>query len=83
MFFVIILTRLLFVACMVFIIGYTFGNFSKSKSLTTLTKVAAILAIVLFISANAFTMRFGNWRHGGYRQFPDCHTIQRDSSTTR
>ncbi|HTE26167.1 hypothetical protein [Flavitalea sp.] len=60
----IILTRLLFIASMVFIIGYVFGNFSKSKTLTRFTKVAAILAIILFIATNIFAFRSANWRHG-------------------
>lgn len=76
MFFGIIALRLFFVACMVLIIGYVFGNFSKSKRLTTMTKVASILAIVLFISANAFTMRFAGWRHEGNKQYNDCQAIQ-------
>ncbi|HMI03384.1 MAG TPA: hypothetical protein VK541_12920 [Pedobacter sp.] len=54
----IIIIRLLFAVCMVFIIGYVFGGFSKNPTLATLTKVAAILAIVLFIAANALSMRF-------------------------
>lgn len=71
MFFGIILTRILFVACMVFIIGYVFGSFSKKRSLTTITRIATILIIVLFIAANAFMMcsggaRHGNWRHEHY-----------------
>ncbi len=53
----IIIVRLLFAACMVFIIGYIFGGFSKKKSLTRLAKVAAILVVVLFIAANVFFMR--------------------------
>ncbi|CAL1516453.1 hypothetical protein [Chitinophaga sp. MM2321] len=69
----IIIIRILFVACMVFIIGYVFGGFSKKRGLTVITKVAAILAIVLFISANVILMRFAwhhndgkdNWRHCG------------------
>jgi hypothetical protein len=36
---------------MVFILGYVFGNFSQKKELTTLTKVASILVIVLFVFA--------------------------------
>jgi hypothetical protein len=59
MFFAIIIIRILFVACMVFIIGYVFGNFSKSKSLTMLSRIAAVLAIVLFISSNILLFRFG------------------------
>ncbi len=53
----IIIVRLLFAACMVFIIGYIFGGFSKKRSLTLLTKVAAILVVVLFVAANIFFMR--------------------------
>jgi hypothetical protein len=54
MFGIIILIRILFAACMVFIIGYVFGNFSKRPTLAAISKVASILAIVLFISANIF-----------------------------
>ena len=53
-----ILIRILFAACMVFIIGYVFGNFSKKPALAAITKVAAILAIVLFISVNILSFRF-------------------------
>ena len=57
MFIGIILLRIVFAACMVFIIGYVFGGFSRSATLTTITKVAAILAIVVFIATNAFLVR--------------------------
>jgi hypothetical protein len=60
----IIIIRLLFGVCMVFIIGYVFGGFSKNPALVTLTKVAAILAIVLFIGANALAMRFASGKCG-------------------
>jgi len=53
----IIIVRLLFAASMVFILGYVFGGFSKNRSLTRLTRVAAILIIVLFVAANIFFMR--------------------------
>ena len=66
MLFGIILIRLLFIACMVFIIGYVFGNFSTKPALRTITKIASILAIVLFISANIFFFRFAAWNHGNY-----------------
>ena len=56
MFFGIILTRILFVACMVFIIGYVFGSFSKKRALTTIARIASILIIVLYMAANAFMM---------------------------
>lgn len=64
----IIIIRILFAACMVFIIGFVFGSFSKRPVLRTLTKIAAIFAIVLFFMSNVFLMRFGHvgWRgrHG-------------------
>lgn len=69
MFFGVIALRILFAACMVFIIGYVFGGFSRSATLTTLTKIASILAIVLFIATNVFIMR-GMWRH---RMAPGHH----------
>jgi len=70
---IIILLRVLFIACMVFIIGYVFGNFSKNATLKKITKAAAILAIVLFIFTNVASFRFGgghrgNWNHCGYYQ---------------
>ena len=67
----IILLRILFAACMVFIIGYVFGGFSKRPVLARITKVSAILAIVLFIGMNVAMMRFAfghhNGRYGGWR----------------
>lgn len=83
MFFGIILIRILFAACMVFVIGYVFGNFSKSKTLATITRVASILAIVLFISANIFLFRFGGWNHNNYDGKNNCGWHQRDSATTK
>lgn len=67
-----ILTRILFVASMVFIIGYVFGNFSKSKTLTRFAKLASILVILLFISANIFMFRVGRWmgnHHYGHHHY--------------
>lgn len=66
----IILIRLLFVACMVFIIGYVFGSFSKSLVLRRITRVAAILAIVLFFLSNVFVMRaaWGSHRPGTHER---------------
>lgn len=65
----IIIVRILFVACMVFVIGYIFGGFSKKPVLTTLSRVATILVIVLFIAANAFLMRFAF----GHRDGRGCY----------
>jgi len=60
---IIILTRVLFIACMVFIIGYVFGNFSTKPALRTVTKIASILVIVLFIASNVLFFRFAAWNH--------------------
>jgi tetrahydromethanopterin S-methyltransferase subunit D len=83
MFFGIILIRILFAACMVFIIGYVFGNFSRSKTLTTITKIASVLAIVLFIAANIFLFRIGGWRYGNHNPKNNCYVSQKDSTVTR
>ena len=64
MIFAFIFFRILFIACMVFIIGYVFGPFARNRTLTVITRVAAILAVVLFLSANALFFRFGGWRAG-------------------
>jgi hypothetical protein len=65
MFFPIILLRILFAACMVFIIGYVFGGFSRNATLTTITRVASIVAIVVFIATNVFMVRsFFRYRQG-------------------
>ena len=74
---IIVLIRILFAACMVFIIGYVFGNFSKKPQLVTVTKVASILAIILFISANVLFFRFNG--HHGYFHGHNCNYEQRDS----
>ncbi|WP_298735154.1 hypothetical protein [uncultured Chitinophaga sp.] len=62
MIFAFIFFRILFIACMVFIIGYVFGPFARNRTLTVISRVAAILAIVLFLSANMLFFRFGGWR---------------------
>lgn len=61
----IVVVRLLFVACMVFIVGYIFGGFSKKRSLTRLTKIATILIILVFIATNIFFMRQAFHRANG------------------
>jgi hypothetical protein len=66
----IIIIRILFATCMVFIIGFIFGGFSKKPALVTMTKVAAILVIALFIAVNVFLMRFAFGRdHGCFRDY--------------
>ncbi len=81
-----ILTRILFVACMVFIIGYVFGNFSKSATLSVFAKVATVLTIVLFIGTSILLFRGGPWRHGhrAYNgQERGCYYGQKDSAVVR
>ena len=72
----IILIRILFAACMIFVIGYVFGNFSKNPALATITKVASILAIVLFISANVLSFHFVQGQHNGRN---NCGLYQKDT----
>ena len=75
-----VLTRILFAACMVFIIGYVFGGFSKKPVLTRFARIASILVIVLFVSTGAFFFRFGGWRHGAYYNNHVCSYYQKDST---
>jgi len=79
-FLIIILTRILFAASMVLIIGYVFGNFAKNRALTNLTKFASVLVVVLFISASIFFSRFGRWGHGNYRPPFNCGWHRGDST---
>ena len=58
-----IVSRLLLVASLVFILGYVFGNFSRNRTLTRITKVASIVLVVLFIGMNIAFGRFAA-RHG-------------------
>ena len=78
---IIILSRLLFAASMVFIIGYIFGNFSRKKTLTRLAKIGSIAVIVLFIATNIALFRFGGWRqgHGNWRNGCDYHQVDSTS----
>jgi hypothetical protein len=77
---IIILIRILFAACMVFVIGYIFGNFSKKPALVTITKVASILAIVLFISANVLSFHFAPWQHNSRN---NCSHYQKDTTVNK
>jgi hypothetical protein len=69
MFALLIISRILFVASIVFIIGYIFGGFAKRKSLRIISRVAAITIIFAFISLNILLAgsRRGNfhcpWSH--------------------
>lgn len=65
-----IFARILFVACMVFIIGYIYGPFSQRRGLTIAARVAAIAIIFAFIMMNVFAFRAvshgGPWQRGGH-----------------
>lgn len=65
-----IFARILFAACMVFIIGYIYGPFSKRRGLTIGARVAAIAIIFAFIMMNIFAFhehapRPGRWQQRG------------------
>lgn len=77
---IIILSRLLFAASMVFIIGYIFGNFSRKTALTRLAKIGSITVIVLFIATNIALFRFGGMRHGHANWRNGCDSHQVDST---
>jgi hypothetical protein len=78
-----ILSRVLFIASMVFILGYVFGNFSRSRTLTRITKVATITAIVFFIGSNIFFARFA-FRNGGRQHAAyGWHCEKGDSAVNR
>jgi hypothetical protein len=68
---------------MVFIIGHVFGSFSKSLVLRRITRVAAILVIVLFILSNVLAVRFtwNDHRHGMHER-GWCHYDSNDSTAT-
>lgn len=79
MFFGLIILRILFVACMVFILGYVFGNFSKNRTLTVFTKIAAITAIVLFVATNVFFFRAFRGDGNGRMHHDTCWQNRNDS----
>lgn len=78
----IIIIRILFITCMVFIIGYVFGGFSKKPTLTSITRVAAILVIILFIATNMLFMinRFEHFR--GKDRWQPCDTVYKKGKHT-
>jgi hypothetical protein len=80
MFFGLIFLRILFIASMVFIIGYIFGNWSARPALRTLARISTILVIVLFIGTNVLAFRFRAW-HGRHFNGPaNCGWYQKDST---
>jgi hypothetical protein len=79
MFFGFILTRVVFTACMVFIIGYVFGNFSKNTTLKMMTRVASILVIITFIGTNIFLFHYHGWHRGSDHRKNDWRYDRIDS----
>lgn len=68
-----IASRVLLVASLVFVLGYVFGNFSRNRTLTRITKVASVLLVILFIGMNIAFGRFMA-RHGGKHPVnTECH----------
>ena len=80
MFSLFILSRILFAACMIFVLGYIFGNFSKTKTLTVISKIASVLLIVLFIFSSSMSARFGRWDGQGRRPHQNCESVAQDST---
>jgi len=79
-----IVSRILFIACMVFIIGAVFGNFSQRRTLAIFSKIAAILVIVLFFATTGFAMRFGGWgKYRGHYYNERCERLHSDSTINR
>lgn len=82
--FPLILIRILFAVSMVFVIGYVFGNFSKTKTLATISKVAAVLAIILFVAANGLLIRFGgSWNRDKNKPWSVCYAQSKDSTIVK
>lgn len=73
-----ILSRVLFATCMVFILGYVFGSFSKNATLTTITKIASVLAIVLYMTGSVFSFRNAGWRNAANGKY-QCEYFKSDS----
>lgn len=82
-----IVLRVLFVACMVFIIGAIFGNFSQRRTLAVFSKIAAVLIIVLFFATTGLGMRFGAWRgyrdQHGHHYYEHCDRLPADSTVNK
>lgn len=75
-----IISRVLLLASLVFIIGYVFGNFSRNRTLTRITKVASILLVVLFIGMNIAFARFAARQGFRHPAANECQYHQPDST---
>ena len=82
-----IVSRVLFIASMVFIVGAVFGNFLQRRNLAVFSKIAAILVIVLFFATTGLAMRFSGWRgyreHRGHYYYEQCEHGHADSTVNR
>ena len=81
-----ILIRILLIACMVFILGYVFGNFSRKAALTKITKVAAVILTIFFIAGGFLFFRWNaGWRYGNFNKNDRVrhHCILQDSTTVK
>ena len=81
-----ILIRILLIVCMVFILGYVFGNFSRKAALTRITKIATVLLTVLFIAGGFLFFRWNSgWRNGNFNKNHRMvrHCVQNDSATVK
>ena len=81
-----ILLRILLISCLVFILGYVFGNFSRKPLLTKITKIAAVLLTVSFIAGGFLFFRWNSgWRYGNFNKNDRMHhhCVQKDSVVVR
>jgi hypothetical protein len=82
MFFGIIFLRILFIASMVFIFGYIFGNFANNATLKVITKIAAVVLLVSFIATNVVLFRSAHgWRCGNYNHSEKFERYHHGDST--
>ncbi len=79
----VIIIRALFIACMVFILGYVFGGFSKKPALNVITKISAILLIVLFIAMNILFTRATFGRFHGRGPWYRCDSLHQWKDSSR
>ena len=82
MFFGIILLRILFIASMVFVFGYIFGNFANNATLKTITKIAAVVLLVSFVATNIVMFRSARgWRCGNFNHSEKFERVYHSDST--
>lgn len=79
----IIIIRVLFFTCIVFILGYIFGNFSAYPALKTITRITSVLLVVLFIAGIIFMFRFARQNHQAINGKYQCGWWQRDTANAK